>query len=143
MSTSSQKNRTWNIGDLEREVVALLESGLRGAAPMIDGRALLVKASPFLGNSTRMAVGMSALPAGFRRTVHTHDSEEAAIVVSGTGYAEVAEIRHCLEPGTLVLAPAGVPHVVASGEDGPLVMLWIYAPPGSELPYVGDRAGQV
>ncbi len=126
--------QVWHIDELTTEILRSLRSGKpSGDVNLVDGRALAVKASPAKDNSSEIVVGMAALPLGFQTKLHSHAAEEVALVLGGRGVIEVSGVRHEIRPGTLLLTPSNAPHVTYSDTDGPpLVILWFYAPPGSE-----------
>jgi len=119
-------------------VVSDLLKGIddRGFTPAVgrwvDDRVVAVLGSPGNGLSERMAFGMSALPAGVRTPSHSHEAEELAIVLHGTGVIRVGDADHSVAPGDVVVAGPWVPHVRTASGHGALVVMWVYAPPGSE-----------
>lgn len=124
----------WHTKALAEEVTVALNTGGRFADGVtVDGRAIAVKASPLLGNATNLAIGTAALPAGYSSPAHTHQAEEVALIVSGSGIVEIAGRPHRVEAGSLLLTPANAPHTTHAdaGSEG-LVIIWIYAPAGSE-----------
>jgi quercetin dioxygenase-like cupin family protein len=128
---------TWTLDELTAEALAGLATGVSGDASRIDGRALAVKASPMKGNSEYMVMGMAALPPGFSTRAHSHAAEEVAVVLQGSGRVDIDGVAHPLSAGTVVLTPSNLVHVTHSDPGGgPLVVLWFYAPPGSEARWV-------
>jgi len=128
---------TWLLDDLVAEALEALESGEFGDAKRIDGRALAVKASPMRGNSEHITTGMAALPPGFTTRAHSHAAEEVALFVRGSGYVEIDGVAHRVVPGTILVTPSDLVHVTRSDPgDEPLVVLWFYAPPGSEARWI-------
>lgn len=124
---------SWMIDELAAEVVRALQDGSAGDARMIDGRVLAVKASPAKSNSQKVVMGMAALPAGYATHQHSHEAEEVAIVVSGSGIIEIGQSAHRVSKGSVLITPSNAPHVTRSDPgDEALVILWLYAPPGSE-----------
>lgn len=127
----------WTLEELKAEGLAALELGESGDAKRIDGRALAVKASPLKGNAEHLAVGMAVLPPGFSTRAHSHVAEEVAVVIGGSGRVVIDGVAHPVAAGTVLLTPSGLVHVTHSdpGRE-PLVVLWVYAPPGSEARWV-------
>src|SRR5438552_3598241 len=76
---------SWQLDDLAAEILGALASGGSGDGKVIDGRALAVKASPMRENSSKITVGTAALPPDFSTRPHSHDAEEVAIFLSGSG----------------------------------------------------------
>lgn len=127
----------WQLDDLQAEILEALRGGRFGDGQVIDGRALAVKASPIKDNSSKIIVGTAALPPGFATRPHSHDAEEVAIFLSGSGSVEIDGVPHRVERGSVLLTPSSAPHVTRSDPgDEPLVVLWFYAPPGSEARWI-------
>lgn len=128
---------TWTLAELTAEILAGLADGESGDAKRIDGRALAVKASPLKGNAEHIVTGMAALPPGFSTRAHSHSAEEVAVVLQGSGTVEIDGVAHPVETGTVLVTPADLVHVTHNGSvTEPLVVLWFYAPPGSEARWV-------
>jgi quercetin dioxygenase-like cupin family protein len=131
--------RGWLIMGINVEEVVsdlLKEIDDRGLAPLIgrwiDDRVVVVLGSPGNGVSNRMAFGMSALPAGVRTPSHSHEAEEFAVVLHGHGVITVGDSHHSVSTGDVVIAGPWVPHVTTASPEGAMVVMWVYAPPGSE-----------
>ena len=123
----------WQLDELQTEITEALRLGSSGDARLIEGRAIAVKASPILTNSTRIVIGTAALPPGYATTAHSHEAEEAAVFLSGSGTVEIDGVAHRVAAGTVLLTPSNAVHVThADPGTIPLVALWFYAPPGSE-----------
>jgi quercetin dioxygenase-like cupin family protein len=124
---------SWTLEALIEEALAGLEHGEAGDAKRIDGRALAVKASPLKGNSEHIVTGVAALPPGFATRAHSHAAEEVAVFLRGSGSVEIDGASHRVAAGVVLVTPANLVHVTRSDPgDEPLVVLWFYAPPGSE-----------
>jgi quercetin dioxygenase-like cupin family protein len=133
------------------EVVGDLLKGIedRSYAPhigrWIDDRVVAVLGSPGNDVSTRMAFGMSALPAGVKTPSHSHEAEELAVVLHGRGVITVGDSHHSVSAGDVVVAGPWVPHVTTASPDDAMVVMWVYAPPGSEsrwLDMESDKGAQ-
>lgn len=128
---------SWTLDDLISEGLRALADGEWGDGKRIDGRALAVKASPLKSNSEHLVVGTATLPPGFATRAHSHAAEEVAVVLRGSGWVDIDGVRHELSTGTLLVTPSDLVHVTHSTPgDEPLVVLWFYAPPGSEARWV-------
>ena len=127
----------WDLEALRAEILEALRQGAAGDGQVIDGRALAVKASPMKGNASKIVVGTAALPPGFSTRPHSHEAEEVAIFLSGSGTVDIDGVAHRVRAGTVLLTPSNAPHVTHSdpGEEH-LVVLWFYAPPGSEARWI-------
>lgn len=127
----------WTLEQLKVEALEALRTGQAGDGKVIDGRAVAVKASPMKANSAKLVVGTACLPAGFTTRAHSHEAEEVAVVLSGSGQVDIDGVLHRLETGTVLLTPSNAVHVTHSDPgDEPMVVLWFYAPPGSEARWV-------
>lgn len=142
MSDTTNEDRapfapSWTTAELTAEILAGLRDGESGDAKRIDGRALAVKASPLKGNSEHIVTGVAALPPGFSTRAHSHSAEEVAVVLQGSGTVDIDDVGHPIGAGTVLVTPADLVHVThnASATE-PLVVLWFYAPPGSEARWV-------
>ncbi len=128
---------TYVVRDLEKladGALAVLASGVAtDEFPLIQGRVMAVQASPELETSEDMAWGLSALPAGYTVPAHTHRAEEIAMIVRGSGSITIADEVIEVSAGSVVVTPPHLPHLTTAGPDGPMVVYWVYAPPGSEV----------
>lgn len=128
---------SWTLDELMAEALAGLADGESGDARRIDGRALAVKASPIKGNAEHIVTGMAALPPGFSTKAHSHSAEEVAVFLRGSGRVVIDGVAHPVSTGTVLVTPSDLVHVTHSDPgDEPLVVLWFYAPPGSEARWV-------
>jgi quercetin dioxygenase-like cupin family protein len=132
---------SWTIDGLIAEGLAALAEGVSGDAQRIDGRALAVKASPIRDNSRHIVMGTATLPPGFSTRAHSHTAEEVAIVLRGSGRVEIDGAIHPVSVGSVLLTPSDRGHGTHSDPGSePLVILWFYAPPGSEARWVEPEA---
>lgn len=122
----------WQHAELVDAGLDALRRGGVDGDPLIEGRVLSVKATPENNTSSKMAVGVAVLPAGFATQPHDHEAEELATVLSGRGKMIIDGIEYEVEEGSIVLVPSGLEHVTTASDDGPLVVWWAYAPAGSE-----------
>ena len=127
----------WTLDQLIAEGLEGLATGESGDAKRIDGRALAVKLSPIRDNSQYLVMGTATLPPGFSTRAHSHTAEEVAIVLRGTGRVEIEGVMHPVTTGSVLVTPSDLVHVTHSDPGTePLVVLWFYAPPGSEARWV-------
>lgn len=128
---------SWTLDGMIAEALTALEQGDLGDAKRIDGRVLAVKASPMKGNSEHITCGIAALPPGFTTRAHSHTAEEVAVVLRGSGRITIDGADHPVAAGTVLVTPSDLVHVThADPGTEPLVILWFYAPPGSEARWV-------
>ena len=77
-----------------------------------------------------MMVGLNAFEPGQEHAVHAHEGMDKLYqVLEGNGRFQVGEVTEEVAAGSLVIAPAGVPHGVVNTGDGRLVVLAVLAPP--------------
>ncbi|HEY3781182.1 MAG TPA: cupin domain-containing protein [Fimbriimonadaceae bacterium] len=65
---------------------------------------------------------------GCHVAMHSHESEQIAVVVGGKPLWTVAGIEHILEGGSVFVIPSNVPHSVVALEDSEVMD--ILSPPG-------------
>ncbi len=131
----------WTLSGLTGAIQRTL-AGAQGDGSLIEGRAMAVKASPELGNSEKIVMGTSGLPPHFATVPHTHEAEEVAVVLAGSGWVDIDGVSYPMETGTVLFTPSNLPHQTHSGPDG-MTVLWFYAPPGSEVRWLtGEGAGK-
>jgi quercetin dioxygenase-like cupin family protein len=83
-----------------------------------------------LTGTTRCQADLYCLRPGQSQVVHTHaDQDKLYLGIEGTGRIDVGGEVADLEPGVLVLAPAGVGHGLANPGTAPLVVLVVVVPP--------------
>jgi len=121
-----------DLSYLADEALAALEEGGRPGFPVIEGRVLSVQVTPERGTSSDIAMGVAALPSGFSTPDHTHRAEEIATVLRGSGSITIEGTTIEVAAGSVVVTPPHAHHVTTAGPDGPMVVLWMYAPAGSE-----------
>jgi quercetin dioxygenase-like cupin family protein len=78
----------------------------------------------------RCQADLYCLRPGQSQAVHTHaDQDKLYLGVEGVGRIRVGGEEQWIEPGVLVLAPAGVEHGLENPGDTPLVALVVVVPP--------------
>lgn len=124
---------TRDLQALADGALAVLEAG-EGTEefPLLQGRVLAVQASPELGTSEDMAWGIAALPAGYSVPEHTHRAEEFAMILRGSGSITIEDEVIPVSEGSVVVTPPHLRHLTTAGDDGPMVVYWVYGPAGSE-----------
>jgi quercetin dioxygenase-like cupin family protein len=130
----------WSMDELRSELAAALEREPDAIGQWVHGRVIGVLASPELESASHLAVGVAALPAGFSTAAHSHEAEEVAVILSGRGRIEIEGAVHRVEAGSVVLTPARAEHVTSADADGPLLVLWMYAPAGSEQRWLAPQS---
>ena len=83
-----------------------------------------------LAATPRCQADLYCLRPGQGQAAHTHgDQDKLYLGVEGVGRIRVGSEEQWLEPGVLVLAPAGAEHGLANPGDTPLVVLVVVVPP--------------
>jgi quercetin dioxygenase-like cupin family protein len=114
-------------------------SGVRIPAP--HARTLKHLIAPWTVGSTRMWVGMTKIDPRSRSNRHKHpDQEEIFYVVSGHGQITVGIENDSIGPGSLILVPPGVEHVLFNDSDETLKVLSVVSPPFERAEFVRQHA---
>lgn len=83
-----------------------------------------------LVGTERCQADLYCLRPGQSQAAHTHlDQDKLYVGVEGVGRIRVGTEDQWLEPGILVLAPAGAEHGLTNPGDTPLVVLVMIVPP--------------
>jgi quercetin dioxygenase-like cupin family protein len=83
-----------------------------------------------LTGTARCQADLYCLAPGQAQGPHAHaDQDKLYVGIEGVGRIRVGGEEQSLEPGVLVLAPAGVEHGVANPGGAPLVVLVVVVPP--------------
>lgn len=79
--------------------------------------------------SERILVGLNAFEPGQEHALHAHEGMDKVYqVLTGRGLFLLEGREEAMEPGTLLVAPAGVPHGIRNTGAERLVVLAILAP---------------
>lgn len=82
-----------------------------------------------LFSSPRLLVGLNAFEPGQEHALHAHEGMDKVYhVLAGQGRFLLPEREVELEPGLMLVAPAGVPHGIRNTGDERLLVLAILAP---------------
>jgi len=88
-----------------------------------------------LARGEQMMVGLNCLDPGQRQETHAHaGSDKFYFVLEGSGTFTVGEEEKESAEGSVVFAPAGVPHGVANNSPARLSLLVAIAPPPQQKP---------
>ena len=83
-----------------------------------------------LAATDRCQADLYCLRPGQSQAAHSHaDQDKLYFGVEGVGRIRVGDEEQSLEPGVLVLAPAGVEHGLTNPGDTPLLVLVVVVPP--------------
>ncbi|MCZ6462990.1 MAG: cupin domain-containing protein [Proteobacteria bacterium] len=82
-----------------------------------------------LFESARILVGLNSFELGQEHALHAHAGlDKVYLVLEGRGRFLLEGEEIPMEPGTMLVAPEGVPHGIRNTSDGRLVILAILAP---------------
>lgn len=82
-----------------------------------------------LAQSGNILLAIHCLTTGQSQQVHMHIGEDKFyFVLEGSGYFQVGDVYQTAGPGTLVWAPASLPHSLVNNNADPLVVLIGIAP---------------
>lgn len=103
----------------------------------LDGRRVYTVQTPDTTGGKYSSTLITIYEPGARaKPAHAHDNgEETIYIVSGTGKVKVGDEVFPLYPGSMVLFPQGVPHMVWNTGNMPLKLACFYAPQQSALDY--------
>ena len=138
MSNAQSQPVSMQFDDLKDEILRALNEGGYGDGRVFDGRVIAVKTAPAKGNGSAIVVGTAALPAAYRTPPHSHEAEEVAVFLSGRGGVDIDGETYPVQEGTVLVTPANSTHTTFADDGAPLVVLWFYAPPGSERRWIED-----
>jgi quercetin dioxygenase-like cupin family protein len=83
-----------------------------------------------LWQGEHLMVGLNCLEPGQTQKTHAHDgADKFYFVLKGSGKFIVGDEEKLAETGSLVVAPAGIPHGVINNGSGRLSLLVTIAPP--------------
>jgi quercetin dioxygenase-like cupin family protein len=107
----------------------------------INERRIKLLASPVSDvRREQFSVGVSIVEPGKVHEEHAHDgSEELIVVIGGEGWAKIAGQEFAIGYGSVIDIDRGEPHGFVNTGRSPLVLLWIYDPPGAERKFSGGR----
>jgi len=131
----------WSIPELSKQLKADLLSDSPKLGRWIGGRVVGLLTDPN-SDLRHMAVGVSALSEGSSTPTHSHVSEELAIVLSGVGEIQIEDRSITVREGDVVSTPSGLEHRTKAGNEGPLTILWVYAPPDSATRWLSDSPSE-
>ncbi|MDN5346659.1 MAG: hypothetical protein PWP65_223 [Clostridia bacterium] len=94
------------------------------------GRTSRLLLSEATAGAKGFTLGLNITKPGGMSPMHTHEKEqEAMYIISGKGKAIIGEEEYDLEPDTVIIAPAGVPHELRNTGDEDIKFIWVYCPP--------------
>lgn len=81
--------------------------------------------------SERMSFGVAELPRKSKMDPHKHINEEEIIfIVEGFGEVHFADGNsEIIEPGTVIVAPKGIDHLIENKSSNTMRWCWVFNPP--------------
>ncbi len=75
-------------------------------------------------------IGCHTMDPGGGAKIHVHQHEsEAMFFYQGTGIATIGDEEYNIEPESVMLAPAKIPHSIKNTGEVPLKFVFVYCPP--------------
>jgi mannose-6-phosphate isomerase-like protein (cupin superfamily) len=94
--------------------------------------------------SRNLSVTWISLPAGARQTLSSHgESEQAYVVVRGSGTMSVAGDTQHVDEGDLILVPPATEHAIENDGDAELSCVSIQSPPVAASELYSDQLAEV
>ncbi len=102
-------------------------AAIRPEQHAVFGAEKMGKATLF--ESQRVLVGLNSFEPGQEHKLHAHAGMDKVYqVLEGSGLFLLEEREIAMEPGTMLVAPEGVPHGIRNTGDARLVVLAVLAP---------------
>ena len=114
----------FNLEEMKIEMTEALARGSHPTGRFLNGRIVVVLATPDNGTSKDIAIGLSAIPPGLSTEEHSHPAEEIATVLSGNA---------------TIYTPSMVRHRTQVTKDEIYLSWWMYSPAGSESRWLPSR----
>ncbi len=86
--------------------------------------------------SGAITLGEAIMNPGTELPMHTHRVEETMVITKGTATAVLGDETNTLEQGDVILAPAGVKHMIGNPGKEPMGFLFFYPAVEVKLDYV-------
>jgi len=122
----------FDLEDMKREMLEALERGSHPNGRLLNGRIVVVLATPDNGTAKDIAIGLSAIPSGLSTEEHFHPAEEVATVLSGHATVFIDDIPFKVGPGSVIFTPSNARHRTQVDQGEIFLSWWIYSPAGSE-----------
>jgi mannose-6-phosphate isomerase-like protein (cupin superfamily) len=91
-----------------------------------------------------LSVTWILVPAGARQTLRSHEqSEQAYVVVRGTGTMSVAGDTQAVGEGDLIMVPPATEHSVSNDAEAELALVSIQSPPVAAAELYSDQLAEV
>ena len=97
----------------------------------MPGRVIYPMVGPDGIKSTQMSFGITLLPPKSKMEPHKHINEEEIIyIIDGFGKVYIGDdIVEVIEPGTVIVAPRGVNHIMENESSNTMKWCWVFNPP--------------
>ena len=129
----------FNLEEMKIEMIEALARGSHPTGRFLNGRIVVVLATPDNGTSKDIAIGLSAIPAGLSTEEHAHPAEEVATVLSGKATIYMDDIPYEVGAGSVIYTPSMVRHRTQVTNDEIYLSWWMYSPAGSESRWLPSR----
>jgi quercetin dioxygenase-like cupin family protein len=129
----------FNLDEMKCEMLEALEIGSHPNGRFLNGRIVVVLATPDNGTAKDIAIGLSAIPPGLSTEEHFHPAEEVATVLSGRATIFIDDIPFKVGPGSVIFTPSNARHRTQVDQGEIFLSWWIYSPAGSESRWLPSK----
>ncbi|MEI6812361.1 MAG: cupin domain-containing protein [Actinobacteria bacterium] len=129
----------FNLDDMKKEMLEALTRGSHPTGRFLNGRIVVVLATPDNGTAKDVAIGLSAIPAGLSTEEHFHPAEEIATVLAGKGTIYIDDVPFEVGPGSVIYTPSMARHRTEVTGDEVYLSWWMYSPAGSESRWLPSK----
>lgn len=129
----------FNLEEMKTEMTEALARGSHPTGRFLNGRIVVVLATPDNGTSKDIAIGLSAIPPGLSTEEHFHPAEEIATVLSGNATIYMDDVPYEVGADSVIYTPSMVRHRTQVTNDEIYLSWWMYSPAGSESRWLPSR----
>jgi len=129
----------FNLEEMKLEMTEALKNGSHPRGRLLNGRIVVVLATPDNGTAKDLAIGLSAIPPGLSTEEHSHPAEEIATVLAGEGIVYIDDVPFPVTAGSVIYTPSNARHRTIVTGDETYLSWWMYAPAGSESRWLASQ----
>ena len=100
-------------------------SDVEFAPGLVENTLRRILVNPDKGSGA-ITLGELLMNPGSELPMHTHRIEETMVIIKGVATAVLGDETYTLEPGDVILAPAGTKHTLANRGNEPMGLLFFY-----------------
>jgi len=117
--------QVYEFYDMEVKMSIIRNTDVELAPGSVENTCRRILVSPDKGSGA-ITLGELIMKPGTELPIHTHRIEEAIVITKGEATAMLGEETHTLGPGDVILAPAGIKHMVANRSNKPMGFLFFF-----------------